>query len=214
MKNFNTVADRLQFLCSHFKMTHADLCRELNGEVSRATVGNIIRGRNNPSTKFINSLVKHMPQVNINWLVTGLGSMFNPIPGDATVLDDPDGIPIFPGNIKASHIEDPEQGVNYPRYEVPVNSACDFMIYASSSAMSPTVKRDDLVFCAKAELDLLFNYKKICLVAVGDTLLLRRIEKTEDGFRLVSTHSSYEDIELSAEEISAVYYVNECLRRI
>ena len=214
MKNFNSVADRLQFLCDHYKMKRADLTRLLEGDISRATVGNIINGRNKPSTKFWDSFTKHMPQINVAWLLTGKGKMFNPIPGDTPVMQDDSHplLPVYPSNITANVLH--ETDAKYPGYHAPTSSDCDFMIYAPTSAMSPTIKRGELLFCAQAELDDLFNYTKICLIAIGDKLVLRRLEKIDGGYRLVASHSNYDAVDIKAEAIGAVYYVNEVLRTL
>ena len=214
MKNFNSVADRLQYVCDHYKMKRADLTHLLEGDISRATVGNIINGRNNPSKKFTDSFTKHLPQINLAWLLTGMGKMFNPIPGEAPVMQDnsPPLLPVYPSNITSSVLHEPV--ANYPGYHAPTSGDCDFMIYAPTSAMSPTIKRGELLFCAKTELDDFFNYTKICLIAVGEKLVLRRLEKIDGGYRLVASHSNYAAVDKKAEDISAVYYVHEVLRRL
>ncbi len=43
--------------------------------VSRATISHIISGRNKPSVDFLHKILKKYPDLNLNWLVTGAGSM-------------------------------------------------------------------------------------------------------------------------------------------
>ena len=43
--------------------------------VSRATISHIISGRNKPSVDFLHKILKKYPDLNLNWLVTGVGSM-------------------------------------------------------------------------------------------------------------------------------------------
>ncbi len=43
--------------------------------VSRATISHILSGRNKPSVDFLHKLLGNFPQINANWLITGIGSM-------------------------------------------------------------------------------------------------------------------------------------------
>jgi len=46
-----------------------------NINVSRATISHIISGRNKPSVDFLYKILNKYPELNLNWLVTGNGSM-------------------------------------------------------------------------------------------------------------------------------------------
>ena len=46
-----------------------------NINVSRATISHIMSGRNKPSVDFLHKILKKYPDLNLNWLVTGVGSM-------------------------------------------------------------------------------------------------------------------------------------------
>ncbi len=46
-----------------------------NLSVSRATISHIISGRNKPSVDFLHKILNKYPELNLNWLVTGKGSM-------------------------------------------------------------------------------------------------------------------------------------------
>lgn len=46
-----------------------------NINVSRATISHIISGRNKPSVDFLHKILNKYPDLNLNWLVTGNGSM-------------------------------------------------------------------------------------------------------------------------------------------
>ena len=43
--------------------------------VSRATISHILSGRNKPSIDFFQKLLSNYPQLNANWLITGIGFM-------------------------------------------------------------------------------------------------------------------------------------------
>lgn len=45
-------------------------------DVARASVSHIIAGRNKPGWDFLNSMLKHYPNLNIEWLLNGTGKMY------------------------------------------------------------------------------------------------------------------------------------------
>ena len=47
-----------------------------NLDVNRATISHILSGRNKPSIDFLQKLLNTYPNLNANWLISGLGSMY------------------------------------------------------------------------------------------------------------------------------------------
>ena len=43
--------------------------------VNRATISHLLSGRNKPSIDFLQKLLKAYPNLNANWLITGIGYM-------------------------------------------------------------------------------------------------------------------------------------------
>ena len=43
--------------------------------VNRATISHILSGRNKPSIDFLQKLLSNYPELNANWLITGIGFM-------------------------------------------------------------------------------------------------------------------------------------------
>lgn len=74
-----------QFLQSE-NISKAQFADSIN--VARAAVSHIMAGRNNPSYEFILSTMKTYPELNIEWLLNGNGSMYKnsseiPAPADS-----------------------------------------------------------------------------------------------------------------------------------
>ena len=46
-----------------------------NINVSRATISHILSGRNKPSIDILDKILNKYPNINLNWLVSGTGSM-------------------------------------------------------------------------------------------------------------------------------------------
>ena len=64
----------LQFLSAE-NITQSQFADTLN--VARAGISHILSGRNKPGYDFIESLMLHYPDLNIEWLITGKGRMYN-----------------------------------------------------------------------------------------------------------------------------------------
>ena len=70
--------------------------------VAKASVSHIIAGRNKPGFDFIESMARHFPKLNLEWLVSGRGRMYKDsgadIPADSPDTDrilDPQEAMIF-----------------------------------------------------------------------------------------------------------------------
>lgn len=63
----------LQFLQAE-NITQTQLADTLS--VARGSVSHILAGRNKPGYDFIESLLLHYPQLNLDWLITGKGRMY------------------------------------------------------------------------------------------------------------------------------------------
>lgn len=62
-----------QFIAAE-NITQAQLADTIN--VVRASVSHILAGRNKPSYEFISGLMRHYPNLNMEWLMLGKGKMY------------------------------------------------------------------------------------------------------------------------------------------
>ena len=80
---------RLQQFLNAENISQSQFADTLN--VARAGVSHILAGRNKPGFDFIESLILHYPDLNIEWLITGKGRMYN-TPQPEKTLDSGDSI--------------------------------------------------------------------------------------------------------------------------
>ena len=73
---------RLQQFLNAENISQSQFADTLN--VARAGVSHILAGRNKPGFDFIESLILHYPDLNIEWLITGKGRMYNTPQPDKT----------------------------------------------------------------------------------------------------------------------------------
>lgn len=66
---------RLQNFIAAENLSQAQLADALN--VARANISHILSGRNKPGYDFLEKLISAFPYLNITWLITGKGKMYN-----------------------------------------------------------------------------------------------------------------------------------------
>lgn len=68
-----TINQRIEMIMEHLKMYPADFSRLIN--VPRQKISNVITGKFDPKTDFLNALCEFIPTINIHWVITGKGKM-------------------------------------------------------------------------------------------------------------------------------------------
>jgi transcriptional regulator with XRE-family HTH domain len=103
------MTDRLtQFLAAE-QLTPARFADAIG--VNRAGISHILAGRNKPGYDFLEKLIKHFPEVNVEWFITGRGKMYKErrspplFPGYEEQPAEPESL--FPGAL-------PEQAAEAP----------------------------------------------------------------------------------------------------
>ena len=101
MVNIEQFAKRLNVLMDYYEISAALLAEKI--EVQRSSISHILSGRNKPSLEFVLKILKAFPEVELYWLLNGVGSFPKPaeIKGSAPTL--------------FSEIETPEIKMNEPK---------------------------------------------------------------------------------------------------
>ena len=84
----------LQFLQAE-NLTQTQLADTLS--VARGSVSHILSGRNKPGYDFLESLLLHFPRLNLDWLLTGKGKMYQDSK-EESAMDDAQ-LDLFPMNL-------------------------------------------------------------------------------------------------------------------
>ena len=123
----------LQFLGAE-NITQSQLADTLN--VAKASVSNILAGRNRPGYDFIESLMLHYPDLNIEWLITGRGKMYRsgsaapsstPPEESAFFTDNPaQQQSVLPDLDASFEISTPNKDIKEPVNQRKVSSICIF----------------------------------------------------------------------------------------
>ncbi len=73
MLNTEDFVRRLEVLLSHYGLSAAAFSDKIG--VQRSSVSHLLSGRNKPSLDFILKITSAFPEIDLDWLVTGSGSM-------------------------------------------------------------------------------------------------------------------------------------------
>lgn len=73
--------------------------------VARASVSHILAGRNRPGFDFLESMVRHYPNLNFEWLLTGRGKMYNAAKTAIDAAQEP--FSSFPSTVQESLFPEP-----------------------------------------------------------------------------------------------------------
>lgn len=207
---------------------NADLARFLG--VAPNTITNWY-GR---STFDIDAIYTKCVDVDLNWLLTGRGSMLKtdttPLMGDqdspkeeddrpvAIHTDNPkEGIPLIPVNAMAGALTSEQSVLEYEcdRYVVPVFKGADFLIPVKGSSMYPKYSSGDIVACKRVPMtDLFFQWNKVYVLDTNQGALIKRIKKGSDAehILIVSDNKEYEPFELPIRCINNVAIVIGVIR--
>ncbi len=72
MVNIEQFAKRLNILMDYYEISAALLADKI--EVQRSSISHILSGRNKPSLDFVLKILKAFPEVELYWLLNGVGS--------------------------------------------------------------------------------------------------------------------------------------------
>lgn len=66
--------DRILLILKTQNLTSSQFADEIG--VQRSNISHILSGRNNPSLEFVTKIIKRFPDLNLEWLIFGKGSMY------------------------------------------------------------------------------------------------------------------------------------------
>lgn len=164
---------------------------------------------------FIATIVAKYPEVNLEWLITGEGSMIRE-PSPPT--QGPDGIPLVSMEVAAgfgtSEFAIKEEDIQN-RYMVPDFNGIDFMIRVKGSSMYPKYSSGDIIACRILRESKFIQWNKCYVIATNEQgLLVKRLKKGsgDNSLLAVSDNKEYEPFEIPTAEITGIALVIGVIR--
>lgn len=72
MINVEKFAERLHIIMEYYELTAAFFAEKI--DVQRSSISHILSGRNKPSLEFVLKILKEFPEVELYWLLNGVGN--------------------------------------------------------------------------------------------------------------------------------------------
>jgi len=173
----------------------------------------ILDQNNGISEENIAKFIAYVPNINIAWLITGIGDMMadgsevQKIQVKARRVQERRGIPLIPASAFGDNGEltlDTTK-IDY-FYDIPEFSNADFLLRITDNSMFPKLSVGDIVACFRIVSNLYFQWNKVyALYSRSQGVLVRRIRKPDkEGFLLlVSENKEFLPFEIPLSDISA-----------
>lgn len=183
MNENQTVKDRIKIYIKHLGIANSKFEKECN--LSNGYINNL---KDNIGASKLESILKRYPELNINWLIYGEGSMIRkeenlPINNDTS---DTKGLPLIPIEAIAGIPSIDEIGVTFAdckKYVVPEfeSKGADYMIRVSGSSMYPKYSNGDILACKYIRDVLFLQWGKIYVIDSSQGALVKRVFQDENN---------------------------------
>lgn len=162
------------------------------------------REKNGVSRKLAETIVKRYPELNMLWLYTGEGQMFNP---EKTL-----------GHRTMIHIYEDLQNTVNPicNVESSLFNDCDLGVRIDSDAMIPIVPNGSFIILKKLDINSVI-YGQMYYFSYRGVYMLRYIRKgkVNNTVTLSAVNSKqYDDMSADIDDISALYIVNYLVNKL
>lgn len=164
----------------------------------------IRREKNGVSRKLADTVACRYPEINMLWLFTGEGQMFNK---EKSVSLQKRYVPIYESlKNTQNHIF---------KVESMLFSDCELGVRVDGDAMSPVVPNSSFVLLKKACRTSIV-YGQMYYLLYNNVYMLRYIRKGEDGSLILSAVNTekYDDMSIKIDDLSVVYIVNYLISKL
>ncbi len=172
--------------------------------------------KNTPlNSNYVAIIFAKIPDVNLKWLITGEGEMFERAQGINVVAEqnnDTDTIPL----ISWDNVTAVMSGENFngTPYLVPVLQDADFLITMRGNTMSPHYYAGDLLACKCMDITSFFQWDRTYVINSKQGVIVRKIQKgkDDDHLLLVAENSQYDVIEIEKPQLHSLALVTGFIR--
>lgn len=171
----------------------------------------------------LENILNAFPDINIEWLLTGKGSMAKtdtvPLPkNDQTTVaigkrsDKNEGIPLIPIDAMAGALSENSQTImeyDCEHYVIPMFKGAEFLIPVKGDSMQPKYYSGDIVACKRLPLVTFFQWNRTYVIDSEQGVLIKRVKQGEDDdhITLVSDNPEYDPFSLEKSRIYSLALV-------
>jgi phage repressor protein C with HTH and peptisase S24 domain len=173
-------------------------------------------------SKWITNIAENYPDLNIDWLITGHGTMlmrdnYPQIKKTYALESTPEkGIPLIPTSGFAGFGQISFQDLQIEHYyDVPEFKQADFLMRIKGNSMYPKYSSGDIIACTIVAETLFFQWNKIYAIHTkSQGVLVKRVKKSsiKDCITLVSDNQQYDPFDVPITDIGKIALVIGVIR--
>ena len=176
-----TFGERLKEVLKKLSLTQTGLSKEIG--TSNVVINRYIKDKTTPDYSFLNKLVNKF-NININWLLTGEGSMFPSRNIEHIGKSDYYYMPIIDG-VSCGSPQEIESADPLEHILIDTNSLYGdfndyFAFYASGESMEPYISNGDVIIVKQHD-DWSSADDRICVVRVDGEITLKKVKSFSNG---------------------------------
>ena len=147
----------------------------------------------------LETILNTFPEISLDWLVTGRGSMLrSDLPAAHLATEPGAGIPLIPIEAVAGLPTDDPVGTRFidcAHYIIPdfANLNVEYMIRVSGSSMYPKYSNGDILACRRVHDVLFFQWGKIYVIDSSQGALVKRVFQDDDPDRILLVSDNREN---------------------
>lgn len=210
------IKDRISKFIQYKNITIAEFERN----VSLAN-GYIKKFKGSIGSDKLNNIISYYPDININWLITGEGSMLkseisNMLAESPMEYGKKQTRPRIPYTAAAGSLTSAVEGITANQCEqIPRINAFpdyDFTIIIKGSSMEPKYEGGDEVACKRIDNTSFIQWGKVHVLDTAQGIIIKRIYEDGEKIRCTSYNPEYPDFSIQKEEIFSMSLVVGLIR--
>ena len=210
------IKDRISKFIQYKNITIAEFERN----VSLAN-GYIKKFKGSIGSDKLNNIISYYPDININWLITGEGSMLkseisNMLAESPMEYGKKQTRPRIPYTAAAGSLTSAVEGITANQCEqiprINVFPDYDFTIIIKGSSMEPKYEGGDEVACKRIDYTSFIQWGKVHVLDTAQGIIIKRIYEDGEKIRCASYNTEYPDFSILKEEIFSMSLVVGLIR--
>lgn len=210
------IKDRISEFIQYKNITIAEFERN----VSLAN-GYIKKFKGSIGSDKLSNIISYYPDININWLITGEGSMLksensNMVAEPLVEYGKKQTKPRIPYTAAAGSLTSAVEGITADQCEqiprINIFPEYDFTIIIKGDSMEPKYEGGDEVACKRIDSTSFIQWGKVHVLDTAQGILIKRTYEDGDRIRCVSYNQEYPDFSIDKSEIYSMSLVVGLIR--